>query len=258
MAPLLAVQVFQALAGTAQLSRINARLDMVQRALERVNIRHEATVLGQVRHALRVLDDILEERRNTGTFSADMLMRLAQVEVSIGAVVERNRILVEELRLKLQVIKRSSGKSGAMQTSTFLSEEGAQAGHDMRLLVAVMMADHRVAEARLYHALEHAPADVERRLEGARAKATEYRGIMESLPVLDDLKQHARACVEAMAWWERNLTARSVVREVDRLSSLPSGDVRQNAPDHESVSRESYMFWQGPEGQIQVKLLENG
>lgn len=258
MAPLLAVQVFQAIASTAQLSRINARLDMVQRSLERASIRHEAATLGQVRHALRVLDDILEERRSTGTFSPDMLMRLAQVEESIGSVVERNRVLVEELRERLHTLMQSSGKTGAVQTAAFLSEEGRQAAYDMRLLVSVMMADYRVSEARLHYAIEHAPADVERRLEGTRQKSMEYRGVLESLPVLDDVKRHAQACVEEMGWWERSLTARGVVRQVARVGSLPLSDADRHAPDVGTGTHDSYVFWQDQGGQIQVKLLDGG
>ena len=230
----------------------------MQRFLERTNVRQEAATLGQVRHALRVLEDILAERTNTGTFSPDMLMRLAQVEESIGTIVERNRILVEELRQRLRTMMQLSGKRGAVQTAAFLGEEGAQAAHDMRLLVAVMMADYRISEARLYHAIEHAPGDVERRMSGTCEKAKEYRGIMESLPLLEDVKQHAQACVQEMAWWERHLTARGIVREVDRISTLPLGDSRPPNLDGGAGTSHSYVFWQDQDGRIQVKLLNQG
>ncbi|MCK6587253.1 MAG: hypothetical protein L6Q76_06680 [Polyangiaceae bacterium] len=256
--PLLAVQIFHGIAGTAQLSKINARLDGMQRSLERESIRQEAATLGNVRHALHVLDDILAERATTGTFSSDMLMRLARVEEVIGSVVERNLILIEGIRQKLQAIVQRSGKDGAVHASAFLNEEGPQAVHDMRLLVAVMMADHRVDEARLYYALEHAPTDVERRLARIREKAVEYSRAINSLPMLGELQQHARACVEEMGWWERNLTSRGVVREVERAAALPLTSAPRQSAAKASETSPSYVFWQDSNGQIHVKLLAEG
>jgi hypothetical protein len=256
--PLLAIQIFHGIAGTAQLNKINARLDGMQRLLERASIRQEAATLGSLRHALRVLDDILAERATTGTFSPDMLMRLAQVEEAIGSVVERNLILVEQVRQKLQAIVQLSGKTGAVHAAAFLNEEGAQGAQDMQLLVAVMMADYRVDEARLYYALEHAPADVERRLARIQEKACEYGRAMASLPMLGELQQHARACLEEMGWWERNLTARGIVRDVERAATLPFTAMPPQASAPPSGAPPSYVFWQDADGRVHVKLLRDG
>ncbi|HMY20805.1 MAG TPA: hypothetical protein PKA58_30985, partial [Polyangium sp.] len=132
LAPVLAFQVFHALAGTMQLNRINTRLDTMQRSLERIAIRHEAEVLGKANQAIRMLEDLLQERQNTGTFSPDILTRLALVEKTIGSIVERNRILVDQLKQRINALRQTSGKIGAAQVSAFASEEWAQAIHDMR------------------------------------------------------------------------------------------------------------------------------
>lgn len=254
MAPLLAIQVFQALAGTVQLNRINARLDTMQRSLERIVLRQEAEVLGKANHALRVLEDILQERRTTGTFSQDMLTRLAHVEETIGSIVERNAILVGVLEQKICKLKGARGKDGLAQVNSFVSEEHEQATHDMRLLIAAMKADCRIAEARIYYALEQAPADVERRLENARTKATEYRNIMASLPLLGELQQHARDCIEELSWWERNVTARGVVKEAQRLASIrPDESIDTQGP--RASAPQSYAFWKDNDGNVHVKLF---
>ena len=256
LAPVLAWQVLHAIASTSQLRKINLRLDSMQRKLETIVARDEAGVLGEILNAIHTLDDILAERENTGTFTRDMETRLALIEKTIGSFFERNRSFVELFHSKTSEIHRLSGKTGAVQATNFLQEEGRQAMHDMEILAALVAADLRIKEARVYHAMEHNPTDIQRRLNNTKEKADEYRELLENLPSVEGLKSHAQECVEEMSWWKRQVSARGVRKETTKLDSLDLRDVKVQAGESSTEGR--YMFWNDEAGDTKIYMLPNG
>jgi hypothetical protein len=92
-----------------------------------------------------------------------MILRLSHVEMTIGSLLQRTNLLVETFRSKSDSVFSQGGKQGAKAGATLLLEDGSQAQLDMEVLVGLVAADLRVQEARIRGALEHAPADVERR-----------------------------------------------------------------------------------------------
>ena len=255
LAPVLAYQVLHAIAGTIQLRKINSRLDIMQRKLETLQARQEAAVLGEVRWAARVLDDILAERANTGTFTPDMDTRLAQIEKTIGSILERNRALVELFRDKSKAVQTVAGKAGAAQATALLQEEGRQVAHDMELLIGVVAADMRVEEARLFGTMERNPKDAERRLDRINKKLTEYRKALDDFPSLEELASHAKASVKDMDWWDRNIVARGLVKEVEKLTELGIRDVRRVESGAEAPAASSYVFWKDHSGVTHIRML---
>lgn len=255
LAPVLAWQVLHAIAGTTQLRKINNRLDVMQRNLETLQARQEAAVLGRVRWAVNTLDDILAERANTGTFTPEMDTRLADVDKTIGPMVERNRVLVDSFRTKAATVHRLGGKTGAVSASALLKEEGPQAVHDMRLLMGLVAADMRVQEARLYRTMECNPKDVQRRLHRVTEKVGEYREALDNLPSVEGLERHAKVCVEEMGWWQRNVFARGVVDEVSQLSKIEFRDVKVPNASAQLPATGSYVFWKDQPGATQVRML---
>ena len=258
IAPLLAWQVLHGIAGTSQLRKINHRLDSMQRKLETIVARSEAGVLGDILNAIRILDDILAERENTGTFTRDMESRLALVEQTIGSFFERNRSLVELFHSKASEVHRLDGKTGAVRATNLLQEEGRQAMHDMEMLVALVMADLQIGEARMYHAMEHNPADIQRRLDEAKARAGEHRELLENYPSVKGLESHAQKCVEEMGWLERNVSARGVRKETAKLASLELHDVKVPVQADEIPIRGEYVFWKDEAGDTKIYMLPNG
>lgn len=257
MAPVLAWQVLHAIAGTVQLQQINARLDAMQRGLETLQERAEAEILGQVISAIGILDDILEERATTGTFTAEMSGRLAPVEQTIGSLFNRNRTLVERFRLKARTAQRHGGKAGAVRSATLAREQGPQAMHDMELLIALMAGDLRVRRALLLVAIERNPKDTERRVKAVAAKIEEYQELLTNFPSVKQLERHARACVEEMGWWSRNVFSRGVVEHVDSLGELNLADVRPRKLSPAQPTP-SYVLWRDKHGVNQVRILGSG
>ena len=258
LAPVLAWQVLHAIASTSQLRKINLRLDSMQRKLETIVARDEAGVLGEILNAIHTLDDILAERENTGTFTRDMETRLVWVEMTIGSFFERNRSLVKLFHSKASEFHNLGGKIGAVQATNLLQEEGRQAMHDMEILVALVAADLRIKEARVYHAMEHNPTDIQRRLNNTKEKAGEYRELLENLPSVEGLESHAQECVEEMSWWKRQVSARGVRKETTKLDSLDLRDVKIPDQAGESSTEGRYVFWNDEAGDTKIYMLPNG
>ena len=258
LAPVLAWQILHGIAGTSQLRKINRRLDVMQRKLETIAARNEADILGEVLNAERTLDDILAEHANTGTFTRDMETRLAFVEKTIGSILERDRSLVYLFRSKASEIHRLGGKTGAVRATSLLQEEGGQAAHDMEMLLGLAAADLRVEEARIYHAMEHNPADLQRRLDKVTEKIDNYHDLLRNLPSVESLKSHAQTCVAEMSWWKRNISARGVVKETASLSSLELRDAKLPVRSGGSLIEGSYVFWKDEAGDTKIHMLPNG
>ena len=258
LAPVLAWQILHGIAGTSQLRKINRRLDVMQRKLETIAARSEAGILGEVLNAVRTLDDILAEHANTGTFTRDMETRLALVEKTIGSILERDRSLVDLFRSKASEIHRLGGETGAVRAASLLQEEGGQAAHDMEMLFGLATADLQVEEARIYHAMEHNPVDLQRRLDKVTEKIDNYHDLLGNLPSVESLESHAQKCVAEMSWWKRNISARGVVKETARLSSLELRDAKLPVRSGESLTGGSYVFWKDEAGVTKIHMLPNG
>jgi hypothetical protein len=254
LAPVVVYQLLHAIVGTQQLYEINQRLDQIQRSLDNLHIRQEATVVGKIQAALEILEDIFLERQNTGIFTSDMTMRLASVEINIKEILERDRILVEFFREKSKQTTQKRGKEGAHSSATLLQTDGAQAVHDMQCLLGLIQADLRVEQARLLLAMQNNPTDVERRQQRIQLKIIAYRKIIEDLPSIEQIHQHATRCLEAMHWWDRHIFHRGTVKKVKSLRESDLKDVKLN-PRQAQNQVCGYAFWQDETG-IQTVILD--
>ncbi|MEM4725083.1 MAG: hypothetical protein QXP01_08745 [Candidatus Hadarchaeum sp.] len=256
-APVLVWQVLHGIFAVTHLCKINRRLEVMHRKLETLNDRMEAEILGEFRWAVKALRDILAERANTGRFTQDMLIRLASVEKSIGSILERNCILVDLFGKKAGEVKKRRRKDGAVRASSLLREEGHLAVHDMELLVGLVAADLQLEEARLHAVMEHNPIDVQRRVSLISQKVGEYRQLMSKLPSVEAIADHAQKCVKEMGWFQRNIFARGVVREVREVAQMGLRDVNI----HKNFLRMTnnlvagYVFWRDEAGRIQARIL---
>lgn len=250
MAPVIAYQILHAIVGTQQLNQINQRLDKIQRVLERLHVRQEATVLGEIYYALNVLNDIIGERMQTGKFTEDMCIRLALVEKSVLSLLERDRILVEYFQQKAKNIKDSKKhkpRHSARYMADLLHEEGPQAIHDMHCLVGLIASDLKVEQARLLIAMQNNPADVGRRQERISTKMEAYSNAISDLPSVEELKDYAFKCLEAMSWWSRHIFYRGTADKVMQINNLDIKDVEVQ-PEVLNPSLSGYVFWKDDQG----------
>ncbi|MGR3274616.1 hypothetical protein ACSYAD_05830 [Acaryochloris marina NIES-2412] len=247
LAPVVAWQVLHAIVGTQQLNQINQRLAAIEHCLAELHVRQEAMILGEIHYAINVLDDILHERMNTGVFTADSSNRLAQVEKTILSILERNRLLVERFRTKAQDVKKLKKKKGAQSAASLLKSDGPQAIHDMQCLVGLIAADLKLEQALLLLAMQNNPTDVGRRQKRLQQKMETHRQIVENLPSVQEIKDHAQACVRAMSWWESLFDFGSTKSAVqDSLKSV----LEDIYPDFSALkpSLGGYIFWQDADG----------
>ncbi|MBD2036574.1 hypothetical protein H6F76_16300 [Leptolyngbya sp. FACHB-321] len=247
LAPVLAFQVLHMIVGTQQLNQINQRLANMERTLQALHIRQEAQILGEIHYAINVLDDILEERVQTGVFTADASNRLALVEKSILSILERNRLLVESFREKAKQAKSRNGKKGARNAAELLKSDGSQAIHDMQCLVGLIAADLKLEQALILLAMQNNPADVARRQERISSKMQSHQQAIANLPSIEEIKRHAQVCLQSMKWWEKIIDFGQTSGEVQNPELLKLQDVK---PQFAALqpSLKGYVFWKDEEG----------
>jgi hypothetical protein len=244
--PFVGWSILNGIAGTLQLQRINKRLDVMMRKIERLEVRQEAEVLGRVLQATKTLEDLLAEYSHTGNFTSMMMQRLAIVEQEVGAVVQRNRILIDRFAEQAKVSRQHRGKHGIEQIATLLNEEGPTAIHDMQLLVGLITAQSRIHEAYLYYALQENPNDVSRRMESAQLSNEEFQTVISAFPSITELREYAQQCLQEMNWLEKNIFNRAAQQKVQQLSNIQ--DPFASQPNSALAVVPSYCFWQDEDG----------
>ncbi|MGI9371887.1 MAG: translation initiation factor IF-2 N-terminal domain-containing protein [Hyphomicrobiales bacterium] len=250
--PILIWQVLHTIMATIQIGEINEEINTLKRRLETSLKRQESTIYGELFSAEAILNDILDERRHTGLFTRLMESRLAQVEQSIGSIFQRNHILISDFKRISSEAVKLDGKVGAIISADLLNEEGQQAQSDVKLMVHIASLDLRVEEARMYHAMEYNPKNLQRLLANVRHKVDDYRKIFETMPSFQQLESHMKECVEKMGWWNRNVFARSINKQTKKASSLNLGDVE--LPILNSIEGD-LLFWKDESGVTYVQQL---
>lgn len=95
VAPILAVLALNTAVMMQQFKQVDRKLDTIKSALDEVIARSEATHAGELLAASRTVDDVYRQYSLEGSFSTDMLVRLALAERDVRALAARFRHLVE-------------------------------------------------------------------------------------------------------------------------------------------------------------------
>lgn len=95
VAPILAIQALNTAVLMQQFKQVNNRLNTIKKALDQAIARSEATHAGELLTASRIVDDVYDQYSLEGSFSQDMLMRLALAERDVKTLASRFRQLVE-------------------------------------------------------------------------------------------------------------------------------------------------------------------
>jgi hypothetical protein len=253
MAPLIAWQILHAVAGVQQLARINARLDSLQRGIERLTFRQQAKTMGQLSAAIATLEDISEQSRASGAFTNDMLFRLALADRDIQASLAEQRFLVGRFdQVSSKILESSKGKAGAVSANSLLKEEAPEFMVDARILTAASKATLLSSQAWIRHDLEHNSANVPRRLRGLQSELANTKQNIYPLTRVQELDTYARECVEHMNWFDRNLFSRSLSKEV-RGRHIPE-QTREEVPRIQSVS--SVLVWKGQDNKVRSVMVD--
>ncbi|MCT9625763.1 hypothetical protein HWD94_11580 [Pseudarthrobacter equi] len=92
--PLMAVQALTAAVTLQQFQQVDRKLETIKRTLDRAIARAEATYTGELLTASNVVDEVYQQYEHAGSFSQDMLVRLALSERDVRRLAERFRYLV--------------------------------------------------------------------------------------------------------------------------------------------------------------------
>lgn len=93
--PVLAMQTLTTAVILKQFSRLDKKIDLVKKKVEEVISRTEATHVGELISAAKIVDEVYRQYEISGEFSRDMLIRAALAEHDVNRLYERYRLLVE-------------------------------------------------------------------------------------------------------------------------------------------------------------------
>ena len=251
--PTLAWSLLNALAGTVQLQRINLRLDVLIRQIEKISFRQEAEVMGRLIASINVLDELLHEYQHTGNLNKLATSRLAEAEKDVGSIYERNKILIDEFSSRVEATLDTTGKLGAEKAATLIREDGHTAVQDIQVFAALIAARNRVTQLQIYHDLVEQPSYADKRMETAARRMYQHKAVMENCNTVESLQTHAKQCISQMNWFQRNIFDRTTVKMVDKALChanpyTASGPVVDVTP--------GFCFWQGDDGKIQARLVK--
>jgi hypothetical protein len=95
VAPILAIQALNTAVMMQQFKQVDRKLDTIKSTLDKAIARIEATHAGELLAASRIVDDVYSQYSVEGSFSNDMLVRLALAERDARTLAARFRQLVE-------------------------------------------------------------------------------------------------------------------------------------------------------------------
>lgn len=93
--PILAMEALNSAIMMQQFQQVDKKLDGIKSALDVSIARTEATLTGKLLEASKIVDEVHHQYELGGSFSQDMLIRLALAEQDAGALVERFKYLVD-------------------------------------------------------------------------------------------------------------------------------------------------------------------
>lgn len=95
VAPLMAMQALNAIVMLQQFEQVGRKLDAIKGSIDKAIARSEATHAGELLTASDVVDEVYRQYEQEGSFSNDMLIRLALAEHDARRLAERFRFLVD-------------------------------------------------------------------------------------------------------------------------------------------------------------------
>ncbi|MHA7987818.1 hypothetical protein ACX9R5_18650 [Rathayibacter sp. CAU 1779] len=193
VAPILAIQALNTAVMMQQFKQVDRKLDAIKGTLDRTVARIEATHAGELLAASRIVDDVYAQYGVEGSFSNDMLVRLALAERDTRALASRFRQLVQ---------------SRDMVAAADL-EEVQQANYDAHSAMLSSFIELRIAYLRVCVDMQENPKSVTASLGHLKATIDDGIEYWQRLQNRSDaLKVRIHEIEEKLAemkWAERNL-----------------------------------------------------
>lgn len=248
VAPVMIYQLLNAVAGAYQLSKINARLDSLQRTVEVISFRQQANAYGRLFASISVLEEINKEYRVLGRFTDDMRMRLSLATQEIQVINIESGFILARFQQKSEEIQRNSYKyEGAKKADTFLKENLNGYMLDARIYLAASKAGLMAQQAWIMHDLQFAPEYVANRLEDLREDVTTLQNAIDPMRKMSELQEFAENCFNETNTLKRLINP-SLKRSIeDRQAYFDSEKTATTIIPTQTIS-----IWQDSNGEIQV------
>lgn len=192
VAPILAIQALNTAVMMQQFEQVDRKLDIIKSTLDKVLARVEATHAGELLTASRIVDDVYSQYSMEGSFSHDMLVRLALAERDAKALAARFRQLVEA---------RSTTDVGDL-------EEIQQANYDAHSAMLASFVALRVSYLRVCVDMQENPKSVSTSMEQLKSVIDDgiefWQQLQDRSRALRDGIQQLETKLQEMNWAERN------------------------------------------------------
>jgi len=192
-APLLAFQALSTILILDQFKTINRRLIAIERVINRVLQRQEATFFGQANSACLRLESLEKEFLATKRFTLDMITRLALVEDTINENVERYKFLYEAESIDEELT----------------GDDLIVKQNDAYMAIELSALDIRVGVLRVRLTIQENPGYVRQSVTALISKVERYeklwRDIETSPKRVQEVSEKIRKTVEEMGWWKRTM-----------------------------------------------------
>lgn len=254
VAPLVVWQVLHAVAAVGQLHRINARLDTLQRGIERLTFRQQASTYGRIAASIESIAELDRQYRSIGRFTEDMTFRLAIAYRDITTSLLEQRLMLQRFeQLEERVIANTSGKKGAFEANQLLKEEMSEFMMDANLYVAASKASLAAHHAWIVHDIEHVPDYLPTRWADMAGEVNIIEDALRPMASIKELQDHATECLNEMSWIRRqfNRTLSKEVRGRDVAMTKHEEQQRQ-----ETSRMSSVVLWREPSGTTRSVALD--
>jgi hypothetical protein len=193
VAPILAIQALNTAAMMQQFKQVDRKLDAIKGTLDRTVARIEATHAGEPLAASRIVDEVYGQYALEGSFSNDMLVRLALAERDTKALASRFRQLVQ---------------SRDMVAAADL-DEVQQANYDAHSAMLSSFIELRIAYLRVCVDMQENPKSVTASLDHLKATIDDgieyWQRLQNRSDALKDRIHEIEDKLTDMKWAERNL-----------------------------------------------------
>lgn len=246
-APLLAIQAISTIMIIKQFESINKRLANIEKTLNRILQRNEATFIGEIISVSYRLNSIEKEFSITNYFTQDMIIRLAIAENIINTLFERYRFLYESITLDNKI----------------LSEDISILQMDAILVTVLSILDLRVDILRIKLYIQENPAFMEESINQLIDKVENYKilwnNIEESPKKIESITQSMSKAIDDLNWWKKQMPEwifgmRKTRKESERnINEINERNLYLNTDEMTSGAREALKIGNNILDQMQDK-----
>lgn len=193
LAPLIAFQAISTIMIMNQFKGIHERLDTIEKSVNRVLQRAEATFVGEVLSAARRVEEIETQFKICNHFTSEMIIRLALLEDKVNPIFERYRFLHDTQKVETRV---------SLADLRFKQ-------NDAYLAILLSILDIRIDVLRLKLALQENVGYINYASDRLLQKADYYNDVWGSIgataDVVEDVASDLKETVESMNWWKKTM-----------------------------------------------------